>query len=60
MEPIDPIGSLRVSSAAPAKRPQRVTRDRDREGGGRPQDEAPDERDDADEGETGLHVDVLA
>jgi hypothetical protein len=57
---IDPVGSLRVSSASPAKRPQQATRDKERQGGGHSQEERPDDRDDAEEGEGGLHVDVLA
>jgi hypothetical protein len=59
-DPIEPIGALRVSSAGPTKRPQPASRDKDRQGQGHSQEERPDERGEQDEGDGGLHVDVLA
>jgi hypothetical protein len=60
-DPVEPVGGIRVSSASPAKRLQPASRERDRQGGGRSPDERPDEPEEKDdEGEGGLHVDVLA
>jgi hypothetical protein len=59
-ERIDPVSGIRVEAAGRAKRLQPVTRERDREGGGSPPREEPEERPDSDEDEGGLHVDVLA
>lgn len=58
-DPIPPLEGIRVSSATPARRPQQVTRDRDRERERRHSDERPDDQSEPDEGE-GPHVDVLA
>jgi hypothetical protein len=59
-EGIDPVSGIRIAAAGPARRLQPVTRDRDREGGGSPPRDEPEERPDSDEEEGGLHVDVLA
>lgn len=59
-ERIDPVSGIRIEPAGPMRRLQPVSRERDREGGGSPPRDEPEERPDSEEEDGGVHVDVLA